>query len=110
MMFDSGVPGFGISVTFVVILGLVAGLLLLWLVTYILKLRQRGAVSGEESILGGTAVAMESFTGTGRVWLEGEAWQAASTVAIEKGQKLRVHAMNGLELIVEPLDAPRVHQ
>lgn len=110
MMFDSGVPGFGISVTFVVILGLVAGLLLLWLITYLLKLRKRGAVSGEESILGGTAVAMESFTGAGRVWLEGEAWQAVSSTAIEKDQKLRVRAMDGLQLIVEPLDAPSVHQ
>jgi membrane-bound serine protease (ClpP class) len=104
MMFDTGVPGFGISITFVVMLGLIAGSLMLWMVTYLLKLRRRGAVSGEESILGGTAVAMEAFTGDGRVWLEGEAWQAISPVAVSKDQKLRVRAIDGLRLRVEPLD------
>ncbi|WP_082990003.1 NfeD family protein [Woeseia oceani] len=109
MTFDSGVPGFGISITFVISFGLIAGLLLLWMVTYLVKLRKRGAVSGEESILNSVAVAMESFTGQGRVWLEGEAWQASSNVAIQKDQKLKVRAIDGLELQVEPLD-PTPHK
>lgn len=104
MMFDSGVPGFGISIPFVVMLGLIAGSLMLWMVTYLVKLRHRGAVSGEESILGGVAVAMESFNGEGRVWLEGEAWQAVTSVAVNKDQQLRVRAIDGLRLLVEPLD------
>lgn len=104
MMFDSGVPGFGISITFVVGLALVAGLLLMWMVSYLVKLRRRGAVSGEGSIVGGIAVAMESFSSDGFVWIEGEQWRASSPVAIEKDQKLRVRRIEGLRLYVEPLD------
>ncbi len=103
MMFDSGVPGFGISVAFVVMLGVVAGGLMLWLATYLLKLRQRGAVSGQESIVGGVGVALESFQGEGHIWLEGESWKAASTQAVEKDQDVRVTAMDGLVLHVEPV-------
>ncbi len=61
MMFDSGIPGFGISVSFVVAMAVSAGAFLFWLVGYMVKLRNRGAVSGSASILGGTATALESF-------------------------------------------------
>ncbi len=103
MMFDSDIPGFGISVTFVVSLAVVAGLFLLWLVSYLVKLRSRGAVSGRASILGGKGSALESFAGEGRVWLEGEAWAAVSKVPIEMDQEVVVTAIDGLTLEVEPV-------
>ncbi len=102
MMFDSGVPGFGISIAFVVSVAVVFGLFLLWMVTYLLKLRRRGAVTGKASILGGTGTAMESFSGAGKVWLEGEAWAAVSKVPIEKDQEVVVTAIDGLTLQVQP--------
>ncbi len=103
MMFDSGIPGFGISVTFVIGMGLVAGLLLLWLVNYLVKARRQGAVSGRDRIIGSQGVAMESFVGQGKVWLEGEAWSATSTKPVEKDQKVLVHDLVGLTLTVEPV-------
>lgn len=102
MMFDSGIPGFGISVTFVVGMGVVTGLLLLWLVSYLVKARRQGAVSGRDRIIGSYGVAMEDFTGTGKVWLEGEAWSATSTKPVEKDQKVHVLDLDGLVLKVEP--------
>jgi len=103
MMFDSGIPGFGISVTFVVALAAIFALLLIWLLSYVLKLRRRGAVSGKGSIIGGVGVAMQSFSGEGKVWLEGEAWSAQSRHAVEKDQQVVVRALDGLTLKVEPI-------
>jgi len=105
MMFDSDIPGFGISLTFVIGLALVAALAIIWLVGFALKLRRRGAVSGRGSIVGGIGVAMESFTGDGKVWLEGEAWAAHSEVPLRKNQQVIVRDMHGLTLDVEPLAA-----
>lgn len=105
MMFDSGIPGFGISTTFVVTFSTIMGLALLWLASFIVKLQRRGAVSGKASIVGGTAVALEAFTHTGMVWLEGESWQAESSVPIQKDQEIRVTALDGLTLHVEPMRA-----
>ena len=102
MMFDSGVPGFGISLTFVISLAILAALFIIWLVTFILKLRRRGAVSGADSIIGGIGAAMSDFTGKGKIWLEGESWVARSQVPIEKGQPVIVRGMDGLVLEVEP--------
>jgi membrane-bound serine protease (ClpP class) len=102
MMFDSDIPGFGISVTFVIGLAILAALAIIWLVGFALKLRRRGAVSGRGSIIGGTGTAMENFTGEGKVWLEGESWAAHSTVPLKKNQQVVVIAMDGLILEVEP--------
>lgn len=103
MMFDSGIPGFGISVTFVIGMGVATGLLLLWLVSYLVKARKQGAVSGRDRIIGSFGVAMESFTGQGKVWLEGEAWSAISAEPVEKDQKVLVRDLEGLVLKVEPV-------
>ncbi|MCH7501901.1 MAG: nodulation protein NfeD [Proteobacteria bacterium] len=105
MMFDTGVPGFGISLTFVIGLAMLAALLLIWSVGYLLKFRKRGAVSGRGSIIGGIGTALQDFSGDGKVWLEGEAWAAHSKVAIEKDQQVVVLALDGLTLEVEPAAA-----
>jgi len=103
MMFDSGIPGFGISLAFVIGLALVFALLIIWMLGYLVKLRRRGAVSGVESIVGGVATAMDSFSGDGMVWLEGESWHARSSVPISKDQQVVVRAMDGLILDIEPV-------
>lgn len=102
MMFDTGVPGFGISISFVVALSVIFAGLLAWTLTYVMKLRRRGAVSGGEAIVGRHATATKNFIGDGEVWLEGEAWAAYSKVAIVKDQQVVVVARNGLRLEVEP--------
>lgn len=103
IMFDSGVPGFGISYLFVAGLAIIFALLLVWLLSYLLKLRRRGAVSGRESIVGSIATALEDFSVDGKVWIEGEAWQARSAVPISKDQRVLVLTMDGLVLDVEPV-------
>jgi membrane-bound serine protease (ClpP class) len=109
MMFDSGIPGFGISIPFVVAFAAVMGGLMLLSVTYILKLKRRGPVSGRGSIVGGTGTAMQDFEGEGKVWLEGEAWRAISNVPVVKDQQVVVREMKGLTLHVEPLPGTNQH-
>ena len=104
MMFDSGIPGFGVSKVFVISIAIVGGGLMFILASFMLKLQRRGAVSGTSSIVGGTGKATESFTGKGNIWLEGESWAAVSSVPIAKDQDVRVRAIDGLTLLVEPLD------
>ena len=104
MMFDSGIPGFGISILFVSIIAIFAALAIIWLVGFLIKLRRRGAVSGRGSIIGGIGTAMADFTGNeGKIWLEGESWAATSAVPVAKDQRVLVTAMDGLILSVEPV-------
>lgn len=103
MMFDSDVPGFGISIKFVLGLAIAFALAIIWLIGYLLKLRRRGAVSGRDSIIGGIGTALYNFTGEGKVWLEGESWTAHSDITVAKGQQVSVRQLNGLVLEVEPI-------
>jgi len=102
MMFDSGIPGFGISVTFVLSVAIVAALFIVWMVGFVLKLRRRGAVSGSDSIIGGIGTAMSDFSGDGKIWLEGESWAARSSTAVSKDQEVVVTNMVGLTLEIKP--------
>ena len=104
IMFDSDIPGFGISIAFVLSLAIVFAALLIWLIGFILRLRRRGAVTGADSIVGGIATAVADFTGDGQVWLEGEAWHARSTVPISKDQAVIVRNLDGLVVDVEPVE------
>jgi membrane-bound serine protease (ClpP class) len=102
IMFDSGIPGADISLSFVIAIAILSALAIIWLVSFTLKLQRRGAVSGRGSIVGGEAYALESFSGDGKVWLEGEAWAAHSSAPIAKDQSVVVVAINGLVLEVAP--------
>jgi len=104
IMFDSDIPGFGISIAFVIGLAIAFAVLLIWLVSFILKLRRRGAVTGAESIVGGIGTAMADFSGNGQVWLEGEAWHARSKVPVAKDQAVIVRGLDGLVVNVEPFE------
>ena len=103
MMFDSGIPGYGVSKIFVGTFAIVTGGLTFLLASFIVKLRNRGAVSGTGSIIGGVGTAMDSFSKEGKIWLEGESWSAVSSVPISKDQHVRVRAIDGLTLLVEPV-------
>ena len=98
IMFDSDVPGFGISYAFVFGTALVFAVLLIWLLGYLIKLRRRGAVSGMEATVGAIAVAMEDFSDEGKVWLDGEAWHAHTAAPVAKDQELVVRGVEGLLL------------
>ena len=103
MMFDSGIPGFGISLTFVIGVAVIGALFIIWLASFVLRLRHRGSVTGRGSIIGGVGIAMSDFSGDGMIWLEGESWSARSKVAVTKNQEVVVTDLVGLVLEVEPL-------
>ena len=56
-----------------------------------------------DRIVGGFGVAVESFNGKGKIWLEGETWTATSKQPVEKDQTVVVRNLRGLVLSVEPV-------
>ncbi|WP_445158267.1 NfeD family protein [Halomonas sp. E14] len=76
--------------------------LMLWVITRLVRLRRRPARSGMEHLIGSQAVVLEDFPLRGHVRLGGERWNARSPVALRRGQTVRVAAVEGLTLVVEP--------
>ena len=74
-----------------------------FVVAAITRTRKRQVVTGREGLLGSRAVARTRLDPDGYVLLESELWRARSTArTVEPGESVRVLAIEGLALTVEP--------
>jgi membrane-bound serine protease (ClpP class) len=67
-------------------------------------LRRYRIQSGPEAMVGTRAEVLESCSPDGRVRVGGEIWNARSEILVTRGQLVRITAVDGLTLSVEPLD------
>lgn len=104
ILMDTDVPAYALSLPLVAALALTSLAFMMFVTGMLLRQRRKPVVSGREQMLGSTAEALEAFTGSGHVRLHGEQWQARSRVPIGHGQAVRVTAIDGLVLEVEPQD------
>jgi len=82
---------------------LIAAGFLLWAVIGLIKVRRRVPLTGREELIGAEALALGDFSvGRGKVLLHGERWRARGQAGIRKGDRLRVTALEGLTVSVEP--------
>jgi membrane-bound serine protease (ClpP class) len=72
----------------------------------LIQVRRQGMTSGPEAFPGREARALEAIAagGQGRVFFDGSLWNATSTLALARGQRCRVTALEGLLLHVVPVD------
>ena len=68
--------------------------------------RKAPPLTGFEHYVGQIASVRQALRPTGRVWFEGQSWfaQTKSGVEVAEGQSVRVVGLDGLTLIVEPLE------
>lgn len=62
--------------------------------------------TGVEGLLGAEGVTLSDLGGEGLVRLQGVVWQARAGEAIPQGERIRVVAVHGLVLQVEPSPRP----
>lgn len=110
VLMDSDLPGLDVSWLLIIVVALVGAAVILGIIMLALKARQRPVVTGTEGLVGGEAEALEDFSQEGWVRAEGETWQARSPQPVRKGDRLRVTALHGLTLSVEPIrDTSALH-
>jgi membrane-bound serine protease (ClpP class) len=102
MLLDTDVPGYGIPWYLVGSIAAVAAGLMLLTMTMLVRSRREAVVSGVEQMLDSTGSVIEWADGHGRVRVQGEVWQARAAEPIGPGARVRVKAIEGLTLVVEP--------
>ncbi len=110
ILIDADVPGYGISIPLLVSIAGTGAVVLLGIIWLALRARILPVVSGVEELKKSTATAIEDFDDEGPVRVHGERWQARSASPVRKGQRLRVTAVDGLVLSVEPATHPHIDQ
>jgi membrane-bound serine protease (ClpP class) len=79
-----------------------------FLVTLVVRARLRPPVTGASAMVGEIGVAHGDLSLSGVVRIHGEFWNALATQPIATGTSVRVSAMDGLNLRVEPVSAQEI--
>jgi membrane-bound serine protease (ClpP class) len=106
MLFDSEVEGLAVSLPLVVTVSACFAALFVATVVLLARQRHRPVVTGVEEMRGATGLALESFAASGRVRVHGEIWNARTSAPVAAGDAVRVAAVDGLTLEVEPAASP----
>lgn len=106
MLVDTEAPAFQLSWWSIGGAALLSGGLLVLLLGYLWRSYRRRGVSDPSGLLGAEGLVLDwsapDTSGEGYVWIHGERWAARGTPALQPGQAVRVRALEGLTLIVEP--------
>lgn len=104
ILMDTDAPGFGINIALVGAFALTSAAFFILALGMLLKSRSQPVVAGKEELLGKTGIALEDFTENGMVRIHSELWRATTDRALHKNQKVRVKGLDGLTLLVTPLN------
>jgi membrane-bound serine protease (ClpP class) len=103
MLFDRDDPLFRLSLAYIIPATIVTALFFVFVVAKGLRAQRLPIKAGKETMLGKTVAASTQIDSTGgKVFVEGEYWNAVSDTPVEQGQTVEVAAVLGLTLKVRP--------
>lgn len=103
MLFNRGEEGFRLSLVYIIPATLITALFFLFVAGAGLRAQRLPVRTGRESMLGKTAPALTRIDGNnGKLFVEGELWNAVSDTPINPDQPVEIVAIDGLTLKVKP--------
>lgn len=103
LLLVDGPPGIRISLATALGAAIPFAAIAIFLATLVAKAHQRPAMTGNSGLIGATAIARTPLEPVGKVFVHGEYWDASSSVPVGEGAPVRVTAVEGFLLRVEPL-------
>ncbi|WP_371995472.1 nodulation protein NfeD [Shewanella sp. 10N.286.54.B9] len=104
-LFDTPQAQFQVSPLLIGSVAFVSLLFFVFVLSFVLRMRKRAVVSGQEAIVGANATVLADFNGQGFVCLNGERWNAMSPHKLSKGDNVAVIKIDGLSLQVAKIEA-----
>ena len=103
MLFDRADPAFRLSLSIIIPATVVTALFFIAIVGAGLRAQFLPVRAGRETMLGKVTPALARIDASGgKVFIEGEYWNAVSETVVEKGQPVEVVGFDGLTLKVKP--------
>ena len=103
MLFSQGGPGYGLSLRWIIPATVLTALFFIFVVGKGLGAQFKPAQTGTGTLLGKTVNALSRIDSAGgRLFIEGETWNAVSTTPVEAGQPVEIIGVVGLTLHVKP--------
>src|ERR1700733_3211080 len=98
---DGPIPELRVSLATALSAGLAFGLITVFLLRLALRARRSKVRMGADAMIGLIAVVTQPLSPPGQVLVNGELWQAESPTPAALGDKVRVHGLRDLTLLVE---------
>lgn len=105
ILIDTEVPGFGIPLSLIVVLGITSALIVFGTIELALRARRRPIVSGSEEMVGKEGLVLNCSAEECWARVHSELWQVHSTQPLQPGQPIRVIGRHDLVLEVSPISA-----
>ena len=103
MLFNHAEPGFNLSLRWIIPATVVTALFFIFVVGKGLGAQFKPIRAGKETMMGKTVSALSRIDSQGgRVFIEGEYWNAVSETPVEAGQNVEITGIEGLTLKVKP--------
>ena len=104
LLFDSPDPALRVSLKVMIPALLVIILFFVAIVALVLKAQMAKKRSGKEGMVGQTGQTVTDVHMTGKIFVKGEYWNAASDRPVAQGRKVRVIRVEGLKVQVEEIE------
>jgi membrane-bound serine protease (ClpP class) len=101
---DGPIPEMRVQLLTTLVVAIPIAAICIFLMSLVLKSRQNRVVTGSEGMVGEIGVARTMLVPEGKVFVHGELWNAIAKGEIAAGVRVRVNAVNGLHLLVEPAE------
>ena len=103
LLIDGPIPEMRVNIWTALSVSLPLGAITVFLMTIALKARRNKVVTGEQGMIGEVAIVCAPLTPSGKVFVQGELWDAVSPANVDAGRRVVVRRVENLVLYVEPV-------
>ena len=103
ILFDTEGSEIQVAIPIIVAVSTVSSIFFLIVLRMVFAAHNKPVVSGVDEMLGSIGQVLDDFEESGRILIHGETWQVQSQSPLRSGDQVRVIALNGLILSVEPV-------
>ena len=103
LLIDGPIPEMRVNIWTALGVSLPLGAITVFLMTIALRARRNKVVTGEQGMIGEVAIVCAPLTPSGKVFIQGELWDAVSPANVDAGRRVVVRRVENLVLQVEPV-------
>jgi len=103
LLVDGPIPQLRVKLWAALAVAIPMGAITVFLMTVAFRARRNKVVTGEQGMIGEIAIVCVALTPSGKVFVQGELWDAVSPVNADAGSKVVVRQVENLVLHVEPV-------
>jgi len=103
LLVDGPIPQMRVQLWAALAVAIPIGIITVFLMTIALRARRNKVVTGEQGMIGEVAIVCAPLTPSGKVFVQGELWDAVSPANVDAGCRVVVRRVENLVLHVEPV-------